>query len=108
MFVAALSLAFGVLAWAQMPAVCGFMLSSTLAGAGNYVYSIWLGVLIAAIGLGSALPGLLRRSRHPLLLAGAAASVAFIAWALLAHEQYGEACHEIFSTFTPVWSTPKS
>jgi len=45
--VAAIALVFGVLAWAQMPALCGFMFSSTRAGAENYVYSIWLGGLIA-------------------------------------------------------------
>ena len=98
-FVAAVAFIFGVLAWAQMPAVCGFMLSSTLAGAGNYIYSLWLGVLIAAIGLGAALPGVLRRSRHPLLLLGIAASIGFIACALFAHEQYGEACRAVFAAF---------
>ena len=99
-FVSAVSFIFGILAWAQMPAVCGFMLSSTLAGAGNYIYSIWLGVLIAAVGLGSGIPLLLRRSRNPLLLIGTALSIAFLAWSALAHEHYAAACQGVFAAFT--------
>jgi hypothetical protein len=98
-FVGAVSLVFGVLAWAQMPAVCGFMLSSTLAGADNYVYSIWLGVLIAAVGLGSGLRSLLRGGRHPMLLAGALLSAGFIACAVLGYRWYDDACHAVYAAF---------
>ena len=100
-FVAAVSFAFGMLAWLQMPAVCGFMLSSTLAGADNYVYSIWLGVLIAAIGLISAFRSLLRGVRLPLLLIGAAASAGFLACAAFEHAWYGSACRAIYNALTP-------
>lgn len=98
-FVAAVSLVFGVLAWAQMPAVCGFMLSSTLAGAENYVYSIWLGVLIAAVGLASGLRSLRRGGRHVLLVTGALLSAGFIACAVLGHGWYDEACHAVYAAF---------
>jgi hypothetical protein len=98
-FSGVVSLAFGVLAWLQMPAVCGFMLSSTLVGADNYVYSIWLGVLIAAIGLAAGLPSLVLGSRRPLLVAGAVVSAAFIVCAVLGHRWYDEACHAIYVMF---------
>ena len=98
-FVAALSLAFGVLAWAQMPAVCGFMLSSTLVGADNYIYSIWLGVLIAAIGLASTLRALLRRGRRSVLVAGAVLSAGFLVYAAIGQRSYDEACHAVFAAF---------
>ena len=98
-FVAAVSLAFGVLAWAQMPAVCGFMLSSTLIGAENYIYSIWLGLLIAAIGLASALPALLRRGRRRLLVVGAVLNVGFLLYAAIGQHSYDEACHAIYAAF---------
>jgi hypothetical protein len=99
LFVAAVSFVFGVLAWAQMPAVCGFMLSSTKAGAGNYIYSIWLGVLIAVVGLASGVPSLLRRGRSGLLIAGVLLSAAFVVGAAAAHEAYGVACHDVFDFF---------
>lgn len=98
-FVGGVSLAFGALAWLQMPAVCGFMLSSTLAGAGNYIYSIWLGVLIAAIGLAAGLPSLVRGSRHGLIVAGAVLNVGFILCAPLGHLWYGEACQAVYDEF---------
>jgi hypothetical protein len=98
-FVAAVSFVFGVLAWLQMPAVCGFMLSSTKAGAGNYIYSIWLGVLIAIVGLASGLPSLLKRGRGVLLITGAVLSAAFIVGAAAAHEEYDVACHGVFDFF---------
>ena len=98
-FVAAVSLAFGVLAWAQMPAVCGFMLSSTLIGADNYIYSIWLGILIAVIGLASTLRALLRKGRRRLLVAGAVLSVGFLLYVALDQRSYGEACHAVYAAF---------
>jgi hypothetical protein len=98
-FVAALSLAFGVLAWAQLPAVCGFMLSSTLVGADNYIYSIWLGLLIAVIGLASTLRALLRRGRRRVLVAGAVLSAGFLVYAAIAPRSYDEVCHAIFAAF---------
>ena len=98
-FVAAVCLAFGVLAWLQMPAVCGFMLSSTLAGAQNYIYSMWLGVLISATGLASGLPSLVRGSRHVLLAVGLVLCASFIVYAALGHAWYDEACHAIYDAF---------
>ena len=98
-FVAAVSLAFGVLAWAQMPAVCGFMLSSTLVGAENYIYSIWLGLMIAAIGLASALRALLRPGRRWMLIAGAVLNVGFLLYAAVGQHSYDEACHAIYDAF---------
>ena len=73
-FVAAVSAVFGVLAWLQMPAVCGFMLSSTLVGADDWVYSLWLGGLIAVVGLGSGLPSIVKGGRNPVLIAAVALS----------------------------------
>lgn len=98
-FVAAVSLVFGILAWAQMPAVCGFMLSSTLAGAGNYVYSIWLGVMIAVIGLASSLRAVLRRRHGAMLRVGALLSVGFILFSAIAHRAYDDACHVVYGWF---------
>jgi hypothetical protein len=100
-FVAAVSLVFGVLAWLQLPAVCGFMLSSTLAGAGNYLYSLWLGVMIALIGLASGGRALLRAGKHPLLLIGVVLNAAFLLWAVLSYGSYGRACIAIYFYFTP-------
>jgi len=99
MFVAAMSLAFGVLAWAQLPAVCGFMLSSTLVGADNYIYSIWLGMLLAVIGLASTLRALLRRGPRRVLVAGAVLSAGFLVYAAIGQRSYDEACHAIFAAF---------
>ena len=98
-FVAAVSLVFGVLAWAQMPAVCGFMLSSTLVGADNYIYSIWLGVMIALIGLASTARALLRQGRRRLLIAGAILSAGFIVLAVIGQREYDVACHAVYSWF---------
>jgi hypothetical protein len=98
-FVAAVSFVFGVLAWLQMPAVCGFMLSSTLRGADNYIYSIWLGGLIAVIGLAAGLPSLVRRSGHWLLLCGMGLSAGFIVCAAVDYRGYDEACHAIYAEF---------
>jgi hypothetical protein len=100
-FVGVVSIVFGVLAWAQMPALCGFMFSSTRVGAENYIYSIWLGALIAVIGLASAVPSILKGSRHVLILAGAAASAGFIATGLLAQGWYGSACRAVFMALSP-------
>lgn len=98
-FVAAVCFAFGVLAWLQMPAVCGFMLSSTLRGADNYMYSIWLGVLIAGIGLAAGLPSLVRRNGHWLLLVGMGLGAGFIVSAVLDYRGYDDACHAIYAEF---------
>lgn len=106
-FVAAVSAVFGVLAWAQMPAVCGFMLSSTLVGADDWVYSLWLGGLIAVVGLGSGLPSLWRGARHPVLIAAVALSAAFLLCALLARGWYGAECRAVFTAMTPNWEAPK-
>ena len=98
-FVPAATLVAGLFAWAQLPAVCGFMLSSTLAGAGNYLYSIWLGALIAVVGLGTGIPSFLRGRRHPLLLAGLAACLGFIAFGAIAHGAYDGVCRAVFDYF---------
>ncbi len=98
-FVGAVSLAFGVLAWAQMPAVCGFMLSSTLVGAENYIYSIWLGVMIAVIGVATSMHALLRRGRRRLLIAGAVLNVGFLLYAAIGQRSYDEACHAVYAAF---------
>ena len=92
-FTAALSVIFGVLAWAQLPALCGFMFTSTRAGAGNYHYSMVLGGFLASLGLASSLRSILFGPRRPLLLAGAALSIAFLVTALVAAGWYGESCH---------------
>ena len=102
-FVAAVALVFGVLAWAQMPALCGFMFSSTLAGAGNFIYSVWLGVLLAVIGVFSAAGALMLGSRNPMLVAGAVLSVGFLFCALVAQEPYEAACKATFTYFDPHW-----
>jgi hypothetical protein len=98
-FVAAVSLAFGILAWTQMPAVCGFMLSSTLVGAENYTYSIWLGVLIAVIGLASSARALFRPGRSPMLVVGALLSAGFLVVAAIGQHPYYEACRAIYDAF---------
>jgi hypothetical protein len=83
-------------------ALCGFMLSSTLAGAGNYIYSIWLGAFFAVIGLASSARSLWRGGRHPLLLAGTAASLGFLAAGAFAHADYGQACKAIYDALAPL------
>ena len=98
-FVPAATLVAGIFAWAQLPAVCGFMLSSTLAGPGNYVYSIWLGALIAVVGLGTGVPSFLRGRRHPLLLAGLAACIGFFVFGVLAHGAYDVVCRAVYDSF---------
>jgi hypothetical protein len=100
-FVAAVSLVFGVLAWLQLPAVCGFMLSSTLAGAGNYRYSLWLGMMIAVIGLASGGRALIRAGKHPVLLIGVVLNAAFLVCSVFAHAWYDNACIAIYFYFTP-------
>jgi len=83
--------------------LCGFMFSSTLAGAGNFIYSVWLGALIALIGLATAAGPLLRGRRDPLLLIGAALGIAFLVCALVAPVPYESACRATFTAFTPHW-----
>lgn len=98
-FVAVVSLTFGVLAWIQLPAVCGFMLSSTLVGADNYLYSIWVGFLFAVIGLASTVRALLRPRRRRMLVAGAILSAGFLVYAAVGQRSYDAACHAIFAEF---------
>lgn len=106
-FVAAVSAVFGVLAWLQMPAVCGFMLSSTLVGADDWIYSLWLGGLIAVVGLGSGLPSIVKGGRNPVLIAAVALSAGFLLCALLARGWYGAECRAVFTALTPDWQAPK-
>jgi hypothetical protein len=77
------------------------MLSSTLVGADNYIYSLWLGILIAVIGLASVLGALFRAGRGFLVVAGCALNLGFILYAIFAHAWYAHACRAIYVYFTP-------
>ena len=54
-FSAAVTLVFGLFSWLQFPALCGFMFSSTRAGADNFRYSLILGGFLGIVGLFSGL-----------------------------------------------------
>jgi hypothetical protein len=95
-FSAAVVLVFGVFAWAQFPVLCGFMFSSTRLGADNFRYSLWLGGLLAGVGLLSGLHALVRGPRSVLLIAGAALNIAFICSAVAAPDGFGAACHALY------------
>jgi hypothetical protein len=99
-FSAAVALVFGVFSWAQFPALCGFMFSSTRAGADNFRYSLWLGGLMAVIGLLSGLPALLRGPRGKLLILAALLNVSFIVAAATATEWFDASCHALYVDVT--------
>ena len=77
-FSAAVTLIFGLFSWLQFPALCGFMFSSTRAGADNYRYSLYLGGMLAVVGLLSGLHALIRGPRGAMLIAGAVLNISFI------------------------------
>ena len=95
-FSAGVVLVFGVFSWAQFPALCGFMFSSTRAGADNFRYSLILGGLLALIGLLSGLRSLLRGPRTALLIAGALLNVSFIVAAVTATAWFDASCHDLY------------
>lgn len=95
-FVGAVVSALGLFAWAQLPALCGFMFSSTRAGAGNYRYSMILGGMFAAFGLASGLRTVIARPRAVLLYAGLALNLAFLLSIAFASSRYGEACRWLY------------
>ena len=99
-FSAAVALVFGVFSWAQFPALCGFMFSSTRLGADNFRYSLYLGGMLAVIGLTSGLPALLRGSRGRMLIAGAILNVSFIVAAVAATEWFDASCHALYVDVT--------
>jgi hypothetical protein len=91
-FVGAVVSAMGLFAWAQLPALCGFMFSSTRAGAANYRYSMILGAIFAALGLASGLRTALARPRAVLLYAALLVNASFFLFIALAPAAYGESC----------------
>ena len=95
-FSAAVVLVFGVFSWAQFPALCGFMFSSTRAGADNFRYSLILGGLLALIGLLSGLHTLWRGPRTAMLIAGAVLNASFIVAAVTATEWFDASCHALY------------
>jgi hypothetical protein len=95
-FSAAVVLVFGLFAWAQFPALCGFMFSSTRLGADNFRYSLWLGGLLASVGLLSGLSALIRGPRGVLLIVGAVLNVSFIGAAVAETQWFGTACHALY------------
>lgn len=95
-FSAAVVLFFGVFSWAQFPALCGFMFSSTRLGADNFRYSLLLGGLLAIVGLLSGLREMLRGPRSAMLILGAVLSISFIGAAVMATEWFGTSCHALY------------
>jgi hypothetical protein len=95
-FVGGLVSALGLFAWAQLPALCGFMFSSTRAGAGNYRYSMALGAMFAAIGLASGMRTALARPRAVLLYLGMLVNLGFLAGIAIAPAWYGESCRWLY------------
>ena len=85
--------------WAtsQFPALCGFMFSSTRAGADNYRYSLYLGGLLAAVGLLSGLHSLVRGPRGAMLIAGAVLNISFIVAAVAVPDLFGVSCHALYT-----------
>jgi hypothetical protein len=95
-FVGAVASALGLFAWAQLPALCGFMFSSTRAGAGNYRYSMILGGMFAAFGLASGLRTAIARPRAVLLYAGLVVNLSFLLTIAYAPSWYGGACRGLY------------
>ena len=99
-FSSAVAFVFGVFCWAQFPALCGFMFSSTRAGVDNFRYSLWLGGLLAAIGLLSGLPAALRGPRGRLLVLAGLLNASFIVAAVAATEWFGASCRALYLDVT--------
>lgn len=91
-FVGAVVSALGLFAWVQLPALCGFMFSSTRAGASNYRYSMVLGAIFAVLGLLSGARTALARPRAALLYTGMLVNVSFLLFNALAPGPYGQSC----------------
>jgi hypothetical protein len=96
-FSAAMALVFGLFSWLQFPTLCGFMFSSTRAGADNYRYSLALGALLALVGFLSGLGTLVRGPRAAMLIAGMALSVSFVVAALAVPDWFGVSCHALYT-----------
>ena len=96
-FSAAVTLVFGLFSWLQFPALCGFMFSSTRAGADNYRYSLYLGGLLAVVGLLSGLHALIRGPRGAMLIAGAVLNISFIVAAVAVPDTFGVSCHALYT-----------
>jgi hypothetical protein len=99
-FSAAVALVFGVFSWLQFPALCSFMFSSTKVGADNFRYSLFLGGLLAAVGLLSGLHAWTRKARGALAITAIALNVAFIAAALAAPGWFDASCHALYVDVT--------
>lgn len=95
-FSAGVMLVFGLFSWAQFPALCGFMFSSTRLGAGNFRYSLWLGGLLAVVGLCSGGFALARNPRSLLLVAGAVLNLSFVVAAVTATQWFDASCHALY------------
>ena len=95
-FAAGVALVFGAFAWLQLPALCGFMFSSTRAGADNYRYALYLGALLAAVGTASALHAWSRGAHRTLAALAAALNLAFVGAALAAPGWFDGACHALY------------
>jgi hypothetical protein len=93
-------LVFGAFAWLQFPALCGFMFSSTRAGADNFRYSLVLGAILAAVGLVSGLHAWLRSRRRALAAAVLALNLSFVAAALAAPGWFGASCQALYVDVT--------
>lgn len=91
-FVGAVVSALGLFAWVQLPALCGFMFSSTRAGASNVRYSMILGAIFAVMGLASGARTALGRQRASLLYAGLLVNAAFLLFVAFASSWYGHSC----------------
>ena len=99
-FSAAVALVFGAFSWLQFPALCSFMFSSTRAGADNFRYSLYLGGLLAAVGMLSALHAWSRGARPTLVALAAALNLAFVGAALAAPGWFDGACHALYVDVT--------
>jgi hypothetical protein len=96
-FSAAVTLIFGLFCWLQFPALCGFMFSSTRAGADNYRYSLYLGGLLAMVGFLSGLTTLIRGPRGAMLIAGAVLNLSFIGAAVVVPDWFEVSCHALYT-----------
>jgi hypothetical protein len=99
-FSALAGLVFGAFSWLQFPALCGFMFSSTKAGADNFRYSLILGALLAAVGFLSGLHAWTRRSPRALAAAAMALNLAFIGASLAVPDWFDASCHALYVDVT--------
>ena len=96
-FSAAVTLVFGLLSWLQFPTLCGFMFSSTRAGADNFRYSLILGALLALVGFFSGLRSFVRGPRGAMLVSGLALCLSFIVAAASFPDWFGVSCHALYT-----------